>query len=376
MNQSKIRVLYIIDTLAFGGAQRQLLELIKGVLNDGRYEPALCFYVNRVDFEEAFRALRIPIYRIDKKNKNPILFLMSLVRLIREAKAKIVHTYLVSPNFWGRLAAIIAFVPIIIASERIYNPDKPKREIFADRFFKLFTSMIIVNSRSAEEFLKKKERINPNKIKTIYNGIDLSLFEYISDNPLKTRYSIPDSCIVIGIVGRLVEQKGHEFLFKALSEIHQKGWKLLIIGEGILRESLFRLSEELGISQNIVWVGTSNEVSAFMKMFDFLVLPSLWEGFPNVILEAMAAGKPVIATDVGENNIMVINNKTGFLVPPRDIVQLRKAVEFYLDNAEARLKHGIEGRGLVKKKFINTVMVNETLSVYDGLVREKRVNVI
>lgn len=369
MNLSKIKVLYIIDTLEFGGAQRQLLELIKGILKDKRYEPLLCFYhMNQSGFETDFRSLGIPVYQIDKKRMNSANFLLSLVRLIRQIEPEIVHTYLVSPNMWGRLAAIIARAPNIIVSEREYNPNKQKKEIIADRILKPFTSMVIVNSKLTEEFLKKVEWINPDKIRTIYNGINVSHYENVSTGPVNDKYNIPQGNIIIGIVGRLTEQKGHEIFFRALSKLQTKKWTLSIIGEGMLRGKLSCLSKELGISQNILWIGTTNEIPAHMRMIDFLVLPSLWEGFPNVIMEAMVSSKPVIATDVGENSVMVIDNTTGLLVLPNDINRLKKAVEFYLNNPEMRQKHGVNARELVKKKFLNTMMINQTKSVYDALI--------
>ena len=183
---------------------------------------------------------------------------------------------------------------------------------------------------------------------------------------MKQELGIDNSDRIIGCVGTLRSVKGHKYLIQAIPLILDKfpHTRLVLVGDGPLRSELERLAEKLKVRERIMFLGYRPDVSELMNIFDIFILPSLSEGLSNVLLEAMAASKPVIATNVGGNPEVVEDGRTGLLVPPKDPKKIAEAVNELLDNKNKRLEMGKAGLERVKEKFSISKTVREYKEVY------------
>ena len=298
----KIRIIYVIGQLSKGGAERQLYETVKGIDKE-RFEPIVVSLSQDDYWADKIRKLGIELIETPRKKHIEFSRLFKLIKIFREKRPDIVHTYLFSANSYGRIAAILTKVPVVIASERNLpeiGKDKSRHQIFMDKLFSLFSHGIICNSYIAAETLVTKYSFDTQKVFTVHNGIDVSPYlEESSKNQKKVAQE------VVGTVGRLAIAKNHRLFLDMAKNIidksDNKDIKFLIVGEGALRDELKRYSQHLGIESKVVFTGQKNDVSDLLQMIDVFVLSSNWEGLSNAIMEAMASGLPCVVTDVGGN---------------------------------------------------------------------------
>jgi sugar transferase (PEP-CTERM/EpsH1 system associated) len=218
--------------------------------------------------------------------------------------------------------------------------------------------------------------VDPDRVTQIYNGVDMQRFHPRTES----RSSVgpedfaPPGTVVIGTVGRMKEVKDQLTLVRAFIRMLEsdpacrKHLRLVVIGDGPLREEAQRLLR-MANSEQLAWLpGERSDIPELMRGFDMFVLPSLREGISNTILEAMASGLPVVATRVGGNPELVDENVTGMLVPPADPEAMAKAIGSYVVEPSRLRRHGEEGRRKVEKGFSMQGMVNSYLDVYDAVL--------
>jgi glycosyltransferase involved in cell wall biosynthesis len=216
----------------------------------------------------------------------------------------------------------------------------------------------------------------PSKVVPVHNGIDLKLFD-MAMRGNEEMYSLPhdfksSSCVVVGYSAKLVMHKGHKYLIEAISEVAKEfpNIRLVITGDGPLRNELRLLSENLGIKDKVLFTGKVGYKSLYqlLKRIDIYAFPSLAELFPFAILEAMAAGKPIVATNVGGVSEAVIDGVNGFIVPPRDPESLAKAILKLINDPEKVKEMGKNSRKLIEDKFDLPKIACELTRCYGKLV--------
>jgi glycosyltransferase involved in cell wall biosynthesis len=235
---------------------------------------------------------------------------------------------------------------------------------------------IITVSEAVRRVKIEKSNVSPEKVITIHNGIDTSLFtshSNTSKQQFRKSLGIPDNVLLLGSVGRLHPSKGFSDLISALVKIKSKlkSVKVIIVGDGKLSNNLKLQVKYDKLSDAIEFIGLRNDVPDILSALDIFVLPSLWEAFGIAILEAMAAGKPVVATSVGGIPEVVIDGETGILVPASDPDALANAIIRLIEDEELRVKMGNAGRKRVLKHFTIQKMVNKTEQLYQELMIEK-----
>ncbi len=361
----KINILYLIIGLEIGGTEIQLLELLKK-LDRKKYNPMVCCMKKRGVLADDMEKMGIKIESLNIRNRFNFLALPRLVKILRREGIDILHTFLFRANILGRLTGRMVRVPIVISSEECIKLKKKKISILIDRLTSRWADRIVVISEAIKNTLTKREKINPEKIEVIYNGIDLSSFRVENK---REKDSIPK----VGIVGRLHPDKGHRYFLKAAAQTIKKEPKVefLIVGHGPLRGELEDLSNELALSDKVVFVGGRRDIPQIMSSLDILVLSSLEEGLGNVLLEAMACGRPVVATKVGGVPEAVLDGETGILVSPKNPDALAQATLKLLMNRALAKGMGQAGRRRVEKYFSIDRMVKETEKVYNNLIQEK-----
>jgi peptidoglycan/xylan/chitin deacetylase (PgdA/CDA1 family) len=278
----------------------------------------------------------------------------------------------------GRLSG----VPVILSSRRDLGYQLKKKHIWAYRVFNRFFTKIISVSEAVKEEVVRREWTNPDKVKVIYNGVDCRQQSYgeVDVVNIKKSLGVEPYKKVIGMIGAFRPIKGHIYLVKAVAELAktEKDFVVLIVGykETEYYEVVRQLIKRLKLEKYFICTGDRNDVTRIIAAFDIFVLPSISEGFSNAVLEAMAAGKPVVVTDGGGSPEGVIQNKTGVLVPSGNTEALSAAITRLLHNEGLRRSMGREGQIRAKEVFSLNKMLDNSEDLYEFLVRSNNHNKI
>ncbi len=246
-----------------------------------------------------------------------------------------------------------------------------KRRLWPYMFAIRFCSRIISVSEATARFLNKKRHVPAHKIRVIPYGVDLKKYKVDNNSEIRKKMGLNGQNLVIGVVGRLHPQKGHIYLIEASERIIKEfpEVKFVFAGDGALREELEKRIQDKNLEKNFLLLGYRSDIPEVLKSLDVFVLPSLYEGLPNVVLEAMAAGKPVVATSVDGTVEAVVNNVTGFLIPPINIEALQNAILKVLRNKEMANQMGRKGRERVEEHFSLEKQVQSFEKLYSSIVQ-------
>ena len=378
------RGLEVFQVLAggpWGGGGVVVLSLTKRLMQEGCRVRALCLSdeVSR-RFSEA--GATVVTSRYWRREINPLFDLLSfyeLFRLCRKERFDVVHTHTSKGGLLGRIAARLAGVPIVIHTvhgfafhgftSRLATVSYTHLEKLAARFCDL---IICVNHEDRLTAIEKRI-VKPDKIVTIPNGIDLKRFEGTAITDLQRgRLGLPREATLVGTVGRLAPQKGFVHLIKAIPSIlraHPQT-RFLFAGEGPLKAELQALAEELGIADHCRFLGFRRDIPKLLACYDIFVLPSLWEGLSITLLEAMAAGKAVVATNIKGNREVVSDGINGILCEPQNSKALAKAIIHLTKNREKARLLGERARQTVEQRFDERIMLERTLELYRTLTKK------
>ena len=322
-------------------------------------------------------SLGISVFIVGMKSKLDLFSIIRLSRYLKENKPDILHTQLFAADVIGRLLGGLHGIPVIITSIRnIYYGGKLRDLLikWTDRFAVKTT----VVSLYAAKRLQDANIVPGDKLLTIHNGLDPSDFKLnLEDheiNIIRAKLSIPEHHLFILAVGSLTRQKGYQYLFDALNLLKSEeiNFHLVIAGEGRMQNELAKLADNLGIETHISFIGHSDEVNKLMAAADMLVLSSLWEGLPGVVMEAMASSLPVVATSVGGTPELITEGKSGYLVPPGNPEKLADALIKMINlSDEERKKMGQAGRKRVDKYFHINKMVKAYEDLYASCMNNK-----
>ncbi|GJQ57447.1 MAG: glycosyltransferase [Candidatus Scalindua sp. AMX11] len=368
-----IKVCYIIGQLTKGGAEGQIYQLVKH-LDRRRFCPTVISLSQGGYWAKEIRKLNIQVVELQRRTHKEFTRLFKLVKLLKDIKPDIVHTQLFSANTYGRVAAIIARVPIIIGHELslpVIGKDKKFYQICIEKFLSMFSQGIICNSAKVSDILVKKHFYSVSKIFIVHNGVVITDFQ----KQIKHSRKLKTNHKTVGIVARLDPAKNQRlFLDMAniiLSMPENKSTKFLIVGDGPLKKELEEYSRNLGIEQNVIFTGERSDIPELLQEMDIFVMTSLFEGIPNAIMEAMLAGLPIVSTDVGAISEVVIDGENGFLCPSHDSKNLAdKVIRLIKDEEEAR-SMGESGKKMILNAFGIEKMTNKIEDVYKKLLEKK-----
>jgi len=260
-----------------------------------------------------------------------------LVFHFHQEHAQIVHTHGFTPGVWGRVAAWIARVPIIIAHEHGKTLWKKRRHLLFERFANRFTDLRIAVSRDILERRQQLEHTPASKMIVLSNGVDLDQFQLGDPGRIARELGLESFEFVIGTVGRLVEAKAYHDLIDAFARVRQKMEKscLLFIGDGPLRSFLENYARDKNLT-SVFFLGAREHIPQLLCVLNVFVLTSIREGLPVALLEAMAAQVPVVATAVGGIPEVLEDGKNGFLVPPNSPEKIAEIIIELADNPKLR----------------------------------------
>ncbi len=376
--KNKIPILYVFAALPVGGAEQLLVSEMEGLDKD-LFSPLVCVISEKGPIGELIEKMGFPVIPLHRMKKNQFDYgiIRELKKLMARERISIVHTHLYDGGKYGRIAARMAKVPVIIHSvHNIYVKRRSKHHWF-NWGLSFFTDRIIAVSEAVKASVVRYDRISPKKIEVIYNGIDLSQGDLLPDRQaLRSRLGITPEEMVIGVVARLEEQKGHRVLLEALSLMPElpASLKIVIIGDGKLRSQLEQDTLKRGLSSQVIFWGTRKPIFPILKALDFFLLPSLWEGFSLAILEAMAMGLPVIATKVGGAEEVITSGRHGLLIPPGDAPRLAEAIQEALLHRDKYLEMARKGKERVTQNFSKDRHVALLQDLYLSVLTEKGIN--
>ncbi len=369
--QKQIRLLFLIDELDIGGTEQQIFELATRI-NRERYLPVVCCF-RKGQIAREIEDSGVPVFSLKKRGKADLPFLLHLARLLKVQRIDLLQTYLFTANIWGHLAAKLARVPIVVSSERNVDIWEKLYKRMSGRLLARSSDAVIVNAEAIKRYLMQRGA-RPEKIITIYNGVNSERFNS-SLNGQETRngLGIDREVPVIANVARLEPQKGHFFLLQSARLILEKSpqVKFLIVGEGPERNKLESLSRTLGIARSVIFTGATRNVPKLLNACDVSVLASSKEGMSNSLLESMILGKPVVATNVGGNDELIVDGITGFLVPRDDPSALAKASLKLIENRELSRRLGEKAKEKALRQFSVPQMVRSTEDLYERLISSK-----
>jgi len=338
-DENKIRILFVIATLDRAGAESQLTYLATH-LNRERFYPFVAALTRGGPLEQPLKAAGVQYRILGKRFKLDFYCIRRLRSLMHQKDFHIVHTWLFTSNAFGRAAAIRAKVPVIIASERCEDPWKTFIHKAIDRRLARRTSAVVANAQAVKRFYVKRIGIARDLITVIPNGIEEPVAPKIDRSKLRQELGVPEGALVVGTVARLSKQKGLKWLLRALFIVREvlPETFLLIVGEGEERVRLEHLARALKVEKQVKFLGERADVPAILQVLDCFVLSSLWEGMPNSILEAQAAGVPVVTTDAGGAPELVSHLETGIVVRKSDPLSLGHGIVKTLLYPEEALK--------------------------------------
>lgn len=371
----KKRILHLITRLPVGGAEHLLASIVRQLDTD-RFESLVCCIQDRGELAERIEANGIEVLCLDRKGKRFSLgTVLALARLMREQRIDLVHCHLYHANLYGRLAAKLAGIPAIATVHNTYVRRKWHRSLL-NRWLGRGRGVVIAVSAEARNDVIEHDRLDPGRVLLLTNGIDLARVDTpLSREAAKQRLGYAADDFLIGCVGRLEEQKGHAIIIQALAlmlatapaELGRR-LRLLIVGEGRLRGELERVAAAAGVTDKLRLAGSRSDVAEILRSLDLYVMPSLWEGLSLAMLEAMAAGLPVIISDVGGAAEVLGAGEFGVRVPPGDIAALARAMTSLAQDTAERQRLGVAARNRVRDHYDLRERVARLEAVYESLL--------
>lgn len=382
--QDKHIVVALLDiALGVGGAEQQLLELARG-MDRNRFKPIIVTLapLRQGPLEGEARAAGVELLSLERKGRFDVGAMWRAFRLLRRRRVDVIQPYLTPATLYGLVPALMASTPVKIVTERCglrtrvswLNSLGRKFEDFLTRF----ADTAVANSQSGKEYILRRG-LNPARARVIYNGVNLDRLTTTADKVAHVRAAmgVPAGGKVVGIVAHLTPQKDHLTFLRAARVISQSQpqARFAIVGDGPLRALLEKEAAELGIAPLVTFCGIQRDMGSYVGSFDVAVQCSVdKEGCSNVILEAMAMGKPVVATQVGGNPELVQPGVTGLLVPPRDPGALARAVVSLLEDPTRSQAMGEKGKARVLALFSKERMVADYQKLWLELLAKKGAN--
>jgi len=362
----------LAGSAGYGGGERYLELLFDGLDRD-RFRPLL-ISPEPGPFVEKMKARRVPTHVVHLAPLFNPLALVRLVRLLRREGVTILQTHGARANVYGRLAGRLAGVPCIVST--VHNSIQDYEVGRLTQW--LYRTVLQVTTPLAHRIICVSEATRRDVVGdcpgaaaravTIPNGVDRARYERAGHGErVRAQWRCGDGPVLV-VVARLTEQKGQRYLIEALPAL-LSDWptlSCLFVGEGECRESLQQLARQINVAQACRFVGATEAAGDFYAAADVVVLPSLSEGFPFAVLEALALSKPVVATRVNGVPEIIEDGRTGLLVPPRDVPALAAAIRRVLQDADAAARMSRAGQARVAAEFTVERMLRETTAALEG----------
>lgn len=392
MRNQRFNVMQVIGNLQIGGAQEVVRTLVDYLAWSGCH-PIVCTFMDgpmRQDIERSgtkvvvlprrHRIVAFPFFVVDM-----IRIWRQLAGLIRENKIDVVQTHLFDLSTNSLMLLLPYTTDLRLLFWTVHNVDfgpagshvsRPKRIVYRSVYrlaSRMANGFIAVSDKVKKAMVEEVDSIE-DSITVICNGVDVKRYGHPLDKTkVLSELGLEAGAYSVAVVGTLKEQKGHRYLIEAMSSIvpQYPNCHLLVIGDGELREELQAQTERRQLGENIHFLGNRHDVTDLLAASDLFVLPSLWEGLPMALIEAMASGLPIVATQVSGTTQVMLSGETGILVPPGDTQTLTGAILEMLSNPERARAMGVAARRHVEEGFSAQRQADEHLDLYHRLWQQE-----
>jgi glycosyltransferase involved in cell wall biosynthesis len=372
-----IRVLQLITSLDRGGAETHLLALLTHADHEG-FELETAVLCGEGELVSVFREAGIPVHLLNGHSRFDPGALGRLVGLLRAGRFDILHSHLFRADIYAGLAVaqLRGRRPLLVSTR--HNDDRFFLNPFVGIAHYLVSAqqdLIIAISDHIARFTVARGVRHPARVRRVYHGLEPPVTRAMEREGQRIRAELgigPDAFLV-GNVGRLAPQKGQRHLIRAMPLLLERVPRAhaVIAGGGDLEEFLRDLAEEMGVAEHVHVLGARKDVPELMHAMDVFAMPSIWEGFGLVLLEAMAAGRPIVASRVATIPEVVVDGETGLLVPAGDPLALAEALAQLADQPALATRFGEAGRERLRRQFSIEKMVGDTELLYRELVDDR-----
>lgn len=367
--------LHLITSFEVGGTERQAVELLKR-LNRERFDVRLAaLRLEGVLYQEIAALFpQVPQFPLTRfYNANAAKQLLRLRALMKRERVSLVHAHDFYAGVLGASAARLAGVRSIVCRRHLRLSDRRVHD-WGTRYAHRLADRVLVNSEAIRDHILNSGCVAPEKIVVIRNGLDavpISPTERQQRRAaLLLELNLNADAKLVGMVARLQPVKGHRYFIEAAAQIarEEADAHFVLVGEGALRREIEAQAAQLGLTNRVHLLGDRKDAARIVAGFDVAVLASLHEGLPNTVMEAMAAGVPVVATAVGGTTELIADGETGFLVPPADAEALAQRILYALRNPDWSAHMAAEGCRHILDQFSMPRMVESVERLYDELM--------
>ncbi len=369
----RLNVLFIIKPLRWSGADKVLLDAAQA-LNPERYR-VIYGLISSNPAEEIPAPAGAPVVTFPMPGLNGpvwVKFFLQLCRVLKQYRISILHVNSYHPGNYGRLAGVLSGVPVIIDHWHGFTRFNRKRKTLC-RWLGRFTDLSFAVSRGVRDYVASECRLDPARFKVLYNCLDPDRYRRGEAGRMRQGLGLPPDLPVVGLVARLDHwAKGHRELFRAMDILRgRQPFHALIVGGGRRQGEMQEMVENLQLSRAVHFLGNRLDIPELLGAMDIFVLPSYSEGVSRALLEAMAAGLPVIASEVGGLPEIVRPGETGLLIPPRSPEALAEALAGLLADPARAAALGERARAYVQANFSLERLARDLNASYDEVSRRK-----
>jgi starch synthase (maltosyl-transferring) len=361
-----VPITLVITDLDVGGAERAVVALATA-LDRRRWQPSVVCLDGQGALVGPLREAGIATDCLGVDRRKPFQAVGRLAKAFRRTRPELVQSFLFHANVASRLAAPIAGRPWVVGGLRVAEPRRS--HLWFDRLTIGLSVGSVCVSEGVLRFSRDHGRIGRERLTVIPNGVELTPFDR-AEAADRAALDIPPYATLALFVGRLDHQKGLAILMRAAAKVAKADprFHLALAGDGPLRDEVRRITAAPPLAGRVHWLGRRDDVPALLKTTDLLVLPSLWEGMPNVVLEAMAARRAVVATAVEGSEDLVVPGETGWLVPTDDADALAAALIEAASDRERLRRYGEAGRERVEMHFTPGRVVDAYERLWAGVL--------
>ncbi|AUX48869.1 hypothetical protein SOCE26_104120 [Sorangium cellulosum] len=373
-----VKVAHVVLALNVGGLERVVLRLLER-MERGRFVPVVCALQEPGALADELARLDVPLVVVARKPGLDPGLSVRLAAWLRREGVRLVHTHNPGPHLYGALAAALARAaslpardaggPRVVHTKHGRNYPTDKRKVLVNRVATALTDRVVAVSDDARAVALDVERVDPAKVVTILNGVDTEVFRPGDAGAARARLGVPAAGYHVGCVARLSPEKDHATLLAAFARLREvrPDAHMTLIGDGQLRPALEQQASRLGLGGAVTFAGTRGDVAELLPAFDVFALASLTEGISLTLIEAAAAGLPIVATRVGGNPEILREGETGLLVSPGAPETLAAALEAVAVRDD-RAEMGLRGRARVVERFGIERMARAYEDLYDEVL--------
>ena len=362
-----IRVAFLVQGLGIGGLERVVVAVVTQLCGQ-QFSPVIICYDTLGEYKKVLEQSGVRTIFLPRKTGVDCSYLLKLARLLRQEKVDVLNTHNDTALFYGTIAGRLAGISRLVYTEHDGRYPKDRAKSFLNWGLLRLNHRVIAVARYLKDNLIQYHGVSPTKITVINNGVRELSGSVDTQRELREQLSLASSSPVLGIVARLDPVKNHRFLFQSVHELLPElpGLKLIVVGGGPEEENLRRLVREQGLDGTVLMVGQQENIADWYSLFDIFVLTSKSEGLSLTLIEALAAGLPIVTTDVGGNSEVVEHGFDGFLIPPDDKEAFKRAVLKVARDGKLCQTFSRNGRQRFQEHFSLSRMVKAYETVFSG----------